>query len=105
MTFCPEWLTGSPNLNTSNMLFLWVYLVVSFIPLPFKYLTRINLFFGAGVHEHDVCPVLSHPTFVAADRGRSSSWVVIPMWLMYDSYTHIAGTLRSAQAGKAHKIK
>ena len=30
MTFCPEWLTGSPNLNTSNVLHLWVYLVVSF---------------------------------------------------------------------------
>ncbi|EEB99113.1 hypothetical protein MPER_01266 [Moniliophthora perniciosa FA553] len=29
MTFCPEWLTGSPNLNTSNVLYLWVYLVVS----------------------------------------------------------------------------
>lgn len=29
MTFCPEWLTGSPNLDTSNPLFLWVYLVVS----------------------------------------------------------------------------
>ena len=28
MTFCPEWLTGSPNLDTSNVLFLWVYLVV-----------------------------------------------------------------------------
>jgi hypothetical protein len=28
MTFCPEWLTGSPNLDTSNALFLWVYLVV-----------------------------------------------------------------------------
>ncbi|KPP63907.1 emopamil-binding protein-like [Scleropages formosus] len=27
MTFCPEWLTGSPNLNTSNRLYLWVYLV------------------------------------------------------------------------------
>ncbi len=27
MTFCPEWLTGSPNLDTSNALFLWVYLV------------------------------------------------------------------------------
>jgi len=26
MTFCPEWLTGSPNLNTSNWLYLWVYL-------------------------------------------------------------------------------
>ncbi|XP_006000623.1 emopamil-binding protein-like [Latimeria chalumnae] len=26
MTFCPVWLTGSPNLNTSNWLYLWVYL-------------------------------------------------------------------------------
>jgi hypothetical protein len=34
MTFCPEWLTGSPSLDTSNTLFLWVYLVVSFfLPL------------------------------------------------------------------------
>lgn len=28
MTFCPEWLTGSPSLDTSNPLYLWVYLVV-----------------------------------------------------------------------------
>ena len=27
MTFCPEWLTGSPSLDTSNWLYLWVYLV------------------------------------------------------------------------------
>ncbi|XP_064126230.1 emopamil-binding protein-like [Loxodonta africana] len=27
MTFSPEWLTGSPNLNTSNWLYFWVYLV------------------------------------------------------------------------------
>ncbi|KAF9465744.1 Emopamil-binding protein [Collybia nuda] len=27
MTFCPEWLTGSPNLDTSNPLYLWVYLI------------------------------------------------------------------------------
>ncbi|KAL4220243.1 hypothetical protein ACF0H5_020651 [Mactra antiquata] len=27
LTFCPEWLTGSKNLNTDNFLFLWVYLV------------------------------------------------------------------------------
>ncbi|KJE94073.1 ebpl protein [Capsaspora owczarzaki ATCC 30864] len=26
MTFCPEWLVGSPALNTSNPLHLWVYL-------------------------------------------------------------------------------
>lgn len=27
MTFCPDWLSGSPHLNTSNWLYLWVYLV------------------------------------------------------------------------------
>ncbi|XP_029030237.1 emopamil-binding protein-like [Betta splendens] len=28
MTFCPEWLMGSPHLNTSHWLYLWVYLVL-----------------------------------------------------------------------------
>ncbi|MGH0138064.1 UNVERIFIED_CONTAM: hypothetical protein FKN15_026041 [Acipenser sinensis] len=27
MTFCPDWLDGSPNLNTGSWLYLWVYLV------------------------------------------------------------------------------
>ena len=27
MTFAPEWLTGSPSLNTANPLHLWVYLI------------------------------------------------------------------------------
>lgn len=27
MTFGPEWLTGSPSLDVSNPLFLWIYLV------------------------------------------------------------------------------
>jgi len=53
MTFCPEWLTGSPNLNTSNPLYLWVYLFL------------MNVI-----------------------------WVVIPLWLMVDSYGHIANSLR-----------
>jgi len=26
MTFAPEWLTGSPNLDTSNFMYMWVYL-------------------------------------------------------------------------------
>lgn len=33
MTFCPEWLTGNPNLNASNFLHFWVYLVVSSISI------------------------------------------------------------------------
>ncbi|KII86649.1 hypothetical protein PLICRDRAFT_262774 [Plicaturopsis crispa FD-325 SS-3] len=56
MTFCPEWLTGSPNLDTSNALYLWVYLVLM-----------------------------------------NTIWVFIPLWLMADSYGHIAGSLRRAQ--------
>ncbi|KAI0699313.1 Emopamil-binding protein [Cerioporus squamosus] len=63
MTFCPEWLTGSPNLETGNFLYLWVY-----------------LFFMNVI------------------------WVVIPLWLMYDSYGHIAKSLRFAQTvAKAKK--
>nr|XP_045369935.1 emopamil-binding protein-like [Camelus bactrianus] len=27
MTFCPDWLMGSPNLNTNSRLYFWVYLV------------------------------------------------------------------------------
>ena len=34
MTFCPEWVTGSPNLDTSNVLDFWVYLVVRAAPIP-----------------------------------------------------------------------
>jgi len=26
MTFAPEWLSGNPNLDTSNFMYLWVYL-------------------------------------------------------------------------------
>ncbi|KAI0755023.1 Emopamil-binding protein [Daedaleopsis nitida] len=62
MTFCPEWLTGSPNLDTSNFLYLWVYLVF------------MNVI-----------------------------WVFIPLWLMYDSYGHIAKSLRVAQASARAK--
>jgi len=64
MTFCPEWLTGSPALNTSNALYLWVYLVF------------MNVI-----------------------------WVVIPVWLMFDAYKHIAGSLRIVQANKQRKVE
>ncbi|KAF8914890.1 Emopamil-binding protein [Mucidula mucida] len=54
MTFCPEWLTGSENLNTSNPLYLWVY-----------------LFFMNVI------------------------WVLIPIWLMVESYSVIAKSVRA----------
>ncbi|KAI8770801.1 emopamil-binding protein, partial [Biomphalaria glabrata] len=28
MTFCPEWLSGNKNLNTSSFLYLWIYLIL-----------------------------------------------------------------------------
>ncbi|THH01913.1 hypothetical protein EW026_g877 [Hermanssonia centrifuga] len=62
MTFCPEWLTGSPNLVTSNPFYLWVYL------------TLMNVI-----------------------------WVVVPLGLMVDSYSHIAKSLRSVQAKERSK--
>jgi hypothetical protein len=42
MTFCPEWLTGSPSLDTSNPLFLWVYLFVSFSRSPLHLVRGAN---------------------------------------------------------------
>ena len=38
ITFCPEWLTANSNLDSSNFMYLWVYLVFFnmlwvFIPL------------------------------------------------------------------------
>ena len=51
MTFCPEWLTGSPNLNTSNGLYLWVYLVVCPADNPSLVLTDSRF---VAVHERNV---------------------------------------------------
>jgi len=44
MTFCPEWLTGNPHLDTSNALYLWVYLtflnmIWVVMPLRFMYVS------------------------------------------------------------------
>ena len=47
MTFCPEWLTGSPNLVTSNPLYLWVYLVVSIQSLCTNYLELMLEYFSS----------------------------------------------------------
>ena len=55
MTFCPEWLTGSPNLDTSNVLNFWIYLVVraaSTLPLSFRHAEM----FPVLVYEHYLGP-------------------------------------------------
>jgi len=48
MTFCPEWLVGSVNLDTSNFMYLWVYLVFFntlwvFIPLYAIYVSAADI--------------------------------------------------------------
>jgi hypothetical protein len=48
MTFAPEWLTGNQNLDTSNFMFLWVYLVFFnmlwvFLPLYALYISFIDI--------------------------------------------------------------
>jgi len=79
MTFCPEWLTGSPNLDTSNILNFWVYLVVRVTPTPqfssrpLKYLLQFM----------------------------NMIWVFVPLWLMWESYYVIAGSLRSTAKPKS----
>jgi len=62
MTFAPEWLSGSQNLNTSNAFHTLVYLAFM-----------------------------------------NTIWVFIPLWLMWDSYGHIANSLRAAQVSARAK--
>lgn len=49
MTFCPEWLTGNLNLDSSNFMYLWVYLVFFnmlwvFIPAYAIYVAGADIF-------------------------------------------------------------
>jgi hypothetical protein len=53
MTFAPEWLSGNSNLDTSNFMYLWVYLTFFnmlwvFLPLFVLYeaYNSINLAFA-----------------------------------------------------------
>jgi len=59
MTFCPEWVIGSPNLDSSTAWNFWVYLVF------------MNII-----------------------------WVFVPLWLMWESYHAIAGSLRLTHKAK-----
>jgi len=44
MTFAPEWLSGSPNLDTSNFMYLWVYL--TFFNMLWVFLPLYTLYEG-----------------------------------------------------------
>ncbi|XP_064393875.1 emopamil-binding protein-like [Halichondria panicea] len=57
MTFCPEWVTGSPNLDTTNWLYLWVYLVFFngiwvVIPLLLLYQSYCAIVSQAGMNRN-----------------------------------------------------
>jgi len=48
MTFCPEWLTGNVNLDTSNFMYQWIYLVFFnmiwvFLPLYAIYVASTDI--------------------------------------------------------------
>ena len=60
LTFGPEWLTGSPNLDTSNALYLWVYLVVRVLALDdtVRALLTLHVLSDIAVHERDVSEFL-----------------------------------------------
>lgn len=69
MTFCPEWLTGSPNLDTSNPLYLWVYLFVSAVVQcrcgqPFLLSAPVSFLRPTLVHERDVRTSILYPPLV-----------------------------------------
>jgi len=65
MTFCPEWITGSPNLDTSNVLDFWVYLVVRLPPVAPLLFHPLKCF-RLPVHEHYLGPrsTLAHVGFI-----------------------------------------
>ncbi|KAL2067685.1 hypothetical protein VTL71DRAFT_15781 [Oculimacula yallundae] len=46
MTFCPEWLTGNQNLDASNFMFKWVYLV--FFNMLWVFLPLYAMYFAYG---------------------------------------------------------
>ncbi len=49
MTFCPEWLSGNQNLDASNFMYLWVYLVF------FNMLWVVFPLYAMWVSYQDMC--------------------------------------------------
>jgi hypothetical protein len=113
MTFCPEWLVGSPALKTSNAFHFWIYLVVSALPLFPANVTGIMCRFSLSVPAQFMnvlyVPRLSPlPSRIDPGTERISSCVVLPVWLMFDAYTHIARSpprRRVCALGKQVKLR
>jgi hypothetical protein len=79
MTFCPEWLAGNPSLNTSNPRSFGIYVVVRSLSCNPGFI-------------HSSSPSL---------QFLNGLWALIPLWLMWNSYHAIAGSLRSTQKVKS----
>lgn len=62
MTFCPEWLTGNQNLDASNFMYLWVYLVF------FNMLWVVLPIYALLVSYQDICNAFLVRTGVAKAR-------------------------------------
>ena len=99
--YATEWSTGNQNLNTSNSLYLWVYLIVS--PLsghdPKQYVK-----FPDCDSSRILCKFIWHP-FVPLLKLSSEpiSWVIVPVWSMINSYSVITRSLRETK--KSQKTK
>jgi hypothetical protein len=83
MTFCPEWLSGSPNLDTSNFMYMYVFprhWLVNLVLTMFRwvYLVFFNML-----------------------------WVFIPFWILYETYCSMTGAspLGDAVAAVQKKTK
>lgn len=78
----PQWLTGSAALNTSHPMYTWLYLFLyGHPPAPFLH----------GVHLAKHTPSLCIPSF-------NFLWVIIPAWLMWDSFKDVTLALRDPRA-------
>ncbi|KAK4950552.1 hypothetical protein LTR66_013938 [Elasticomyces elasticus] len=78
MTFMPEWLSGSPNLNTSNFMYTWVLPGIALQGA--RKLTAsswVYLFFF------------------------NTLWVWIPLWILYEAYGHITTALNEQKARRS----
>jgi hypothetical protein len=59
MTFCPEWLTLNQNLDGSNFMYLWLYLVFFnmlwvFIPIYAVYVSVLDISHAFAVRAASV---------------------------------------------------
>lgn len=79
MTFCPEWLTGNPNLDTSNPLYFWVYLMVCTL---IRFCVILNL--TVAVYTVQLMNIMSVIIFFIATRISANNFMQL------GCYSHLA---------------